>query len=244
MIHISKPNAPAILMTHGSLAAEELKKARPGTRRFEFDSSIYAHREVKDALRKAQHDKCAFCESKLTHIGYGDIEHFRPKAAVRQNEKGELEYPGYYWLAYEWSNLFLSCQLCNEKFKRNCFPLRNPKSRVRSHREDLNRELPLLADPAGSPESHITFNGGMIVAKDIIGKTTIKVLGLDRKELVERRLTLRKFLLTFKKLRSRLRKLRSPTTDDLKSIREIETHLAEAITDPAEYAAMARVTLG
>jgi hypothetical protein len=37
-------------------------------RDFEFDGGIYGHRSVKDALREAQHGKCAFCESKIAHI--------------------------------------------------------------------------------------------------------------------------------------------------------------------------------
>ena len=120
---------------------------RDGTETFDFKSSIYGHDSVKDALRAAQHDKCCFCESKFAHVSYGDVEHFRPKAAVRQSADGPLERPGYYWLAYEWSNLFASCQICNQRFKKNLFPLDNPRSRARSHHDDLGREKPLLLDP-------------------------------------------------------------------------------------------------
>ena len=58
-----------------------------------------------------------FCESKVSHIAYGDVEHFRPKAGYRQRPEDPLVQPGYYWLAYEWSNLLFCCQLCNQRFK-------------------------------------------------------------------------------------------------------------------------------
>jgi hypothetical protein len=48
-----------------------------------------------------------------------------------------LEQPGYFWLAYVWANLFLACQLCNQSFKKNLFPLADPAKRARSHLHDL-----------------------------------------------------------------------------------------------------------
>jgi hypothetical protein len=57
---------------------------RSGTKLFDFDGTLYGAVSVKKALRKAQHDKCAFCESKIAHVAYGDVEHFRPKAGVMQ----------------------------------------------------------------------------------------------------------------------------------------------------------------
>lgn len=79
MIRIKKSDeAPEVLRRRGIPATGELCDqidADPGAHRsFEFDGRIYGHRSVKDALRKAQHDKCALCESKVTHIAYGDVE--------------------------------------------------------------------------------------------------------------------------------------------------------------------------
>ena len=76
---------------------------------FDFDSSPTA--EVGEGhLLKAQHDKCCFCESKVTQVAYGDVEHYRPKAGYRQEHGAPLGRPGYYLLAYEWSNLMFCCQ--------------------------------------------------------------------------------------------------------------------------------------
>ncbi len=116
MIRVDKPRtAPKILReqaSSGPKTTAALKKAYDsGQREFEFKSSIYAAKSVKSHLIRAQHGKCCFCESKITHVDYGDVEHFRPKSAFRQKSSDSLEKPGYYWLAYEWDNLFLSCAL-------------------------------------------------------------------------------------------------------------------------------------
>lgn len=199
MIGIVKPDTPpAILRKRGretTVANGEKYDAAPdeyfdGTTTFDFKSALYAATSVKNALRKAQHDKCAFCESKVTHISYGDVEHFRPKGGYKQENGDELGRPGYYWLAYVWANLFLSCQLCNQRFKKNLFPLRNPADRARSHHDDIKNEKPLFIDPAAiDPTDHIGFRSEYVYAIDDseLGRTTIKLLKLNREELVEQR---------------------------------------------------------
>ena len=56
-----------------------------GEKNFSFNSNIYAHKEVKEALIQSQYGKCCFCEQIIYKDG--DVEHFRPKQAYRQ-EKG------------------------------------------------------------------------------------------------------------------------------------------------------------
>jgi uncharacterized protein (TIGR02646 family) len=107
---------------------------------FEFDRALYGDPEVREALRRAQHGKCAFCEAKITHVMYGDVEHYRPKGGFMRG--GSLQRPGYYWLAYAWDNLVLACQLCNQRHKRNAFPLAGGSRRARSHRGDVAKEAP------------------------------------------------------------------------------------------------------
>jgi hypothetical protein len=116
VIRIKRPTqAFAILRDRGTTATRRLCKqydAEPEAyqseskpKLFKFNSKIYGSRTVKNALRKAQHEKCALCESKVSHIAYGDVEHFRPKAGYRQKPGDRLVQPGYYRLAYEWANL-------------------------------------------------------------------------------------------------------------------------------------------
>ena len=198
MIRVNKPRlAPKILRTTGKKKTQAnctsyTQNARAydsGQKKFGFYSNVYAHKTVKAALRKAQHDKCCFCESKVTHISYGDVEHFRPKAGVRQRSGAPLERPGYYWLAYEWSNLFFSCQLCNQRYKESLFPLIKQGDRAKSHNDVINLEKPLFINPTEDVEKFISFRSEVIFAINDKprGKATIKALGLDRNELNDMR---------------------------------------------------------
>lgn len=166
MIRIRKKETapvPEILKTEGQTETAFLNdRYNQGEREFvskDFDSKIYGHEEVKKALIKIQDYKCCFCEAKIGHISPGDVEHFRPKAGwVQTNEK--LNKPGYYWLAYKWDNLLLSCEICNRRNKKNYFPLLPNSPRALSHNDDCNLEQPVFINPANEDaEALITFNG-------------------------------------------------------------------------------------
>jgi uncharacterized protein (TIGR02646 family) len=256
MIPIVKPAAPAVLLTKGLAATQELCKAyeaapndyKSGTRSFDFDSSIYAAQEVKDTLRDAQHTKCAFCESFFAHTGYGDVEHFRPKAGYKQTEAHELKRPGYYWLAYDWANLFCSCQLCNQRFKRNLFPLKDGRRRARSHTHKLDKEEPLLVDPSRlDPAKFIEFREehAHAIKGCLEGETTIEVLGLNRLELVEARGRRLETLRWLEQLCTLLReKIATAPTANLRSALHAREQDLKASREPAsEYTAMARAFL-
>jgi len=207
-----------------------------GRKAFEFDSGLYNHETVKQVLVVAQHGKCAFCESRFTHIDYGDVEHFRPKAGWRQEEGEPLNQPGYYWLAYEWTNLFVSCTLCNQQFKRNFFPLQTPTRRARSHKDDVAAEDPLLIDPgAEEPEAFISFREEVpyAVGGSARGEATIRILGLRRAPLAEQR---RDRLDHIKALRN-LVTLGGPEAAEAQSLLQRMQH------DSAPYASMTRAFL-
>ncbi len=74
----------------------------------EFDSAYW--KKAKKQLKKESHGKCAYCEAPTAVVAHGDVEHFRPKSK-------------YWWLAYCYDNYLFSCQLCNQSFKGNEFPL-------------------------------------------------------------------------------------------------------------------------
>ena len=209
-----------------------------GTKTFKFDSGVYGHKTVKQALIKAQYGKCCFCESKGRHIAHGDVEHFRPKAGYRQKPSDPLAKPGYYWLAYEWSNLLFCCQLCNQRFKGNLFPLRDSRRRAVSHRDELFPERPLLINPAEvDPVDHISFRAEVPNAVDNSpeGKNTIEVLGLARQALIEQRLE-RLALLEHAYIVANITPP-LPQSDRAKAV------LKKATQDSAEYAAMARAAI-
>lgn len=161
---------------------------RSGAERFNFNRNIYAHRTVKDALSRVQHGKCCYCESKFSATSFGAIEHFRPKGAVKQESGAEKHYPGYYWLAYSWNNLLVSCEVCNTRYKGSLFPLVDEESRARSHRDPIDAEFPLFIDPASEdPGLHIRFRRAEVVHLTERGLKTIEGVGLRRSALEEAR---------------------------------------------------------
>lgn len=248
MIRIDKPaTAPAVLTGRGREKTDSNRDDYAahsddydhGVKTFSFDSAIYGHDAVKEELIRAQHGKCCFCESKITHISYGDVEHFRPKAGYRQHPGDGLGRPGYYWLAYEWGNLYLSCQLCNQRYKKNTFPLQDANRRCRNHLGNLAQEEPMFIDPGSmDPEEHIEFAAEQPVAKNgsLRGQETIEALGLWREPLRERRFDKYRILETLKDVA--LLYPQEPLGQRARA------HLELAVREDAEYASMARSLMG
>jgi uncharacterized protein (TIGR02646 family) len=247
LIRVHRPPAvPRVLATRGTAKRDALLAAYDAapaeydarTRKFDFDGALYGHSAVKRALVDAQHGKCCFCESKTGMDG--DVEHYRPKAGFSQAKGQRIQGPGYYWLAYEWSNLLLCCSICNQRFKRSLFPLADASRRAKSHHADVGREEPLFINPAErDPEEHISFRYEIPypVGGSRAGKTTIDALALDREILNERR-------------RDRLRQLQvlaelvemepDAAAELMPLIGKARTLLAECTSDEAEYAGMSR----
>ena len=59
----------------------------------------YSRPEIKAELIAETKGKCAYCESKITHIYPGDIEHIIPKSIFPR-------------LTFTWANLTLGCYWC------------------------------------------------------------------------------------------------------------------------------------
>lgn len=233
MIRIQKPTAmPKSLAVEGAARRVEHEAAYDaGATTFEFDRTIYAHRSVREALAVAQHGKCCFCERKIEDA---DVEHFRPKSAFRQARNAPLEQPGYYWLAYTWSNLYLACRPCNQRNKQSLFPLLDPDARVRSHHdaERLEQELPMFIDPGcENPEQRIGFRDGepYPIDDDARARATIQALELGRTFLMEQRSAWFQMLdLLFREL----------TEGELRE--DIASLLAARTRDEAEFTAVTR----
>lgn len=159
----------------------------------DIDDRLYKGEGVKERLEQDQHCKCIFCECRLNG-DYGHIEHFRPKKGYTIYPDNRLIQPGYYWLAYEWSNLLLSCSQCNSSYKKNHFLLADENHRGIKTKNILNEE-PLLINPSvENPARYIEFHQHIVAAKTDTegdnpkGRHTIDLLKLnDRKELVENR---------------------------------------------------------
>ena len=195
MIKLKKSEAPDIKDAYGNcklssttsdncyrydLAQQDYDE---GLEKFEFDSSIYADKRIKNKLISDQSGKCALCEQHIISVSYGDVEHFRPKGGYAQNGRDQLHIPGYYWLAYDWANLMLVCQICNQRFKKNFFPLRNPEKRALNHNSSIKKEKPFFINPySENPSFLIGYNMEVAYGKDRKnrGKKTIETIGLNR----------------------------------------------------------------
>lgn len=244
MIQLKKKHTvpvPSVLADQGVTATAALcAQYAEGEVDFEFDNKIYGHQSVKNLLRTVQDGKCCFCEAKIAHISYGDVEHYRPKAGWIQENEG-LNQPGYYWLAYDWDNLFLSCEICNQRHKKNFFPLFDNANRALSHESEIKAESPLFIKPdTEDPEKFVQFKEEIPfpVNDNPRGIETVKKLGLDREMLNERR---REKLGLIKVLYD-LAKDIPVTTMELRqrAVNEIKKIALNYTADQAEYASMFR----
>lgn len=184
------------------LAARHAEDARREGSGHRFREHIYRHLSVLVALEELFHRKCAYCETPLPEVGW-DVDHFRPKGAVSERS----EHPGYYWLAYEWSNLYPACEACNRRRldhptwadreagiaggKLTQFPLEDEAGRALSPEADLGLECPVLLDPcADTPEAHLLYtpHGEIEPAPDDPrAEATIDIFHLRRRRLRDRR---------------------------------------------------------
>lgn len=141
------------------------------------------------ALRVVFNGKCAYCESAIPlEVVKSEYDHFRPKSGARGLEK-EFSNDHYWWLTYEWNNLYYCCPNCNQ-FKSTWFPVEGPRTVIgTSYVDIITQEVSLLIDPCNDrPEDHLTYNEqGEIDFLTVKGTTTIELLKLNRTDLVNAR---------------------------------------------------------
>lgn len=160
MIKIDKSVEPDVLKNNATRWAKELIEAIAAGDKKEISAkkNRYNHEDIKKAVIKETHGKCAYCESKIRAVSHGDIEHVYPKS---------LDYSR----CFEWGNLGFSCQICNQN-KTN----KDPKFEK------------ILDPYNVDPSPHIIFCGPFIYGNGTeSGKKTISNLKLDRADLIERR---------------------------------------------------------
>lgn len=162
-------------------------------KRYEFDTRhLWAREgEVRTALVHLFRNKCAYCESQfLSHSP--NLEHFRPRTNARDPRRGTVDPDHYWWLFYEWENLYLVCQDCNVN-KRDQFPVAGVRAPAGATGAELLKEEPLLLDPCGDdPASHLDFlEDGRVEPRAgsnrVRALTTIETLGLNREGLIAAR---------------------------------------------------------
>ena len=94
------------------LLLNERRIKRGEKEKHEFRS--YRWKPAKEQLLAETRDKCAYCEAPTSVVAFGDVEHYRPKSI-------------YWWLTYCYDNYLVSCQICNQRFKKDDFPIQNQR---------------------------------------------------------------------------------------------------------------------
>lgn len=122
----------------------------------------YKHAFNKAALVEAGKGKCMYCESKVTAIYFGDVEHIKPKAPDKFPE-----------LEFEWSNLGYVCGICNN-----------------SKGDKYDFGTPFIDPYLEDPSEHLLPWGEILLHRNGSerGQLTIKEIDLNRGPLIERRM--------------------------------------------------------
>lgn len=122
-------------------------------------AAAYKEPQVKELLRAETSDKCAYCESKVSHVDYGDVEHILPKAVAPDRR-------------FDYTNLTYACGVCNTK--KGAY---------------YSEECPLINPYTDDPSDHFIALGPMVVRqpRSDRGLLTERRLDMNRAALIERR---------------------------------------------------------
>lgn len=212
MIKVRRGAAPAVLTKNASGWRTELMAASSPQERKRCERR-YRHPQIKAALLKLFHGKCAYCESVITHVEYGHIEHFCPKAGARGRPQ----------LTFDWNNLFLACGVCNgAEFKGTKFPTAEEGGPFVNPCDDVPLEHFIFEF---NPQTQLASVWGITQR----GELTERTLGLNRLELRRYRSEQVKKLAYIA-----LRAVDDPEANAL---------WVEAQADSSEYAAFARALI-
>lgn len=160
----------------------------------EKQDELWRDERVTDKLHASHHGKCCYCERRRDRKREMDVEHYRPKGEVEDDEG----HTGYWWLTFTWNNLLWSCKTCNQKYKKIKFTLFPDGTRAYQEPNDLTLERPHLINPkVQDPSQFISFHvdrcGGRcfvravprsgITADEVVrANETIGIIGLNREE--------------------------------------------------------------
>lgn len=129
-------------------ATLDMRKAVNHAERCEYLKRHAIWREFKEILINYYGHICWYSGCDLTG-SYGDVDHFRPKNKSRDENGACILSDGYWWLAYDYLNYRLSCEVCNRPYgnggKSDIFPLRQEEIPAEPFAE--NETDYLLIDP-------------------------------------------------------------------------------------------------
>lgn len=136
----------------------------------------YGRTEYRNSLENCQGPKCCYCEKPLYG---GSIEHFRPKKAWQQTRGSAFMRPGYYWLAYRWSNMLISCNECNQADQKgNYFPVNGFRATQPFDRYSVEDKV-IINPTEEDPSVDISFRGSIPIHLTQRGQLNIAIFKLD-----------------------------------------------------------------
>jgi uncharacterized protein (TIGR02646 family) len=156
---------------------EVLSEADPAKRRVLISRRRNRWVAMRPLLAALSYEKCWYLECRNPGTD-DDVDHYRPKGAVAEED----DHPGYYWLAFDWHNLRLSCHRANRPRtnadtgltggKSDSFPLDDPATRARAPEDRIDLETALLLDPTNPADPPILWfkpNGEVDVSPMLAG---------------------------------------------------------------------------
>lgn len=122
-------------------------------------AACYRDGVVKRSIASETAGKCAYCESKVEHVHWGDVEHILPKSKYPER-------------MLDYANLTFACSICNN----NKLDYDAP-------------DLPLLNPYSDDPEEFLVAVGPLIWHRPgkARGELSVTLLDLNRVDLVKRR---------------------------------------------------------
>jgi uncharacterized protein (TIGR02646 family) len=176
--------APAVLTRARDEALDQLRKYHQrqlSQSRYPLRPDLVQHPDVIEALNVMFSAKCAYCESVAPKPL---VEWHRPPQEAMNRDR-QVARDHYWWLAYDWENLYPICSDCRS-YKGQWFPVRRRRADPEARGPLLFSEDPLLLDPClDLPERHFRYDvDGTVFGVDERATVTIETLGLNRTELV------------------------------------------------------------
>jgi uncharacterized protein (TIGR02646 family) len=203
MIHVNRSKAPVPQILRSRAAEAARKEAadffgRPRSKRTQERHAFHEElwRKALKDLQRLFRGKCAYCEKRPSESDGIVVSHFRPTGHAKQLG-GSSSPDHYWWLAYEYDNLYPSCGDCLKQ-KAAMFPVSGKRVVEGAVGKQLNNESALLLDPClDNPQEYLHFlPSGRVIpgggkrgqrARAARASATIDTLGLNRKDLVHGR---------------------------------------------------------
>ena len=157
MIKLKKGPEPVVLTNKNTEWTEEYRKGIEDDNLTKTQRFRYRDPQIKQAIRDETCDKCAYCESKVSHVHPGEVDHILPVSRRRD-------------LIVAWTNLTYVCTECN-----------------RRKLDYYSEEEPLVNPYVDQPSEHLIFFGPLVLHKNDKGFRTTRKMGLSRVELFERK---------------------------------------------------------